>query len=220
MCEQEDTATSTPKSGDQAQNKPRPCGNCGCVSDSKAKFCCECGVPFVTAKEELQAQPAALPLQAETAVEAKPDKSSAPAPTPSAEGAGEVATPASPPSPCECGQDALDDSRFCVMCGSKMSGDAPRYRLSCKSDGVETSVELGDRPVVIGKAEGCDLTLPADDYVSRQHARFTPSDGGVLLEDLGSSNGTYWRIPQPVTLKPGDEVLVGASVLRLEEIKG
>ena len=216
MCEKDNTA----KPEDQAKDEPRPCENCGHVSDPKAKFCSECGVPFVAAKEEPQAQSAALPLQAEPAVEAKPDKPSSPPPTTSAEVAGKVATPASPSGSCGCGQDAPNDGRFCVMCGSKMSGDAPKYRLSCKSDGVETSVELGDRPVVIGKAEGCDLTLPADDYVSRRHARFTLSDGGVLLEDLGSSNGTYWRIPQPVTLKPGDEVLVGASVLRLEEIKG
>lgn len=214
MCEKDNTA----KPESQAQDEPRPCENCGHVSDINAKFCCECGVPFETATEEPQAQPAALPLQAEPAVEAKPDKPSSP--TPSAEVAGEVVTPVSPSGPCGCDQDAPNDGRFCVMCGSKVIGDVPRYRLSCKSDGVETSVELGDKPVVIGKADGCDLTLPADDYVSRRHARFTPSDGGVLLEDLGSSNGTYWRIPQPVTLKPGDEVLIGASVLRLEEIKG
>ena len=106
------------------------------------------------------------------------------------------------------------------MCGNNIGDDAPKYRLSCKSDGVLTSIELGAKPVIVGKADSCDLALPDDDYVSRRHASFSLSDGEVLLEDLGSSNGTYWRIAHPVTLKPGDEVLIGASVLKLEEIKG
>ena len=216
MCEKDNTA----KPESQAQDGPRPCENCGHVSDINAKFCCECGAPLEAAPEVPQTQSVALPVQEESAIEAKPDKPDEQTPTPSAEGAGEVATPGSSPSPCECGQDAPGDGRFCVMCGNKIGGHAPKYRLTCKTDGIEATLDLGDQSVTIGKASDCELALVDDDYVSRRHARISLSDDGVLLEDLGSTNGTYWRITEPVTLRPGDEVLIGASVLRLEEAKG
>ena len=38
--------------------------------------------------------------------------------------------------------------------------------------------------------EGCDITL-ADPDVSRRHARVTPRGDTVVVEDLGSTNGTF-----------------------------
>lgn len=44
-------------------------------------------------------------------------------------------------------------------------------------------------PVVIGRSAPADVTI-ADASVSRLHARFTLTDSGVCVEDLGSTNGT------------------------------
>jgi len=69
---------------------------------------------------------------------------------------------------------------------------------------------LIDRPIVIGRDENCDVVI-SDRPVSRYHARFTPSEGGVLLEDLGSKNGTYFngnRLEEPVTLSDGDLIQI------------
>jgi len=69
---------------------------------------------------------------------------------------------------------------------------------------------LIDRPIVIGRDENCDVVI-SDRQVSRYHARFTPSEGGVLLEDLGSKNGTYFngnRLEEPVTLSDGDLIQI------------
>ncbi|MHB8193452.1 MAG: FHA domain-containing protein [Bellilinea sp.] len=51
--------------------------------------------------------------------------------------------------------------------------------------------------------------------VSRRHARLIQQDQGYLLEDLGSSNGTFVngeRISTGVQLKNGDEVRLGQAV--------
>jgi hypothetical protein len=79
-------------------------------------------------------------------------------------------------------------------------------------------VELSGEPVEIGRDPSVGIELPADDLVSRRHARITPSRDGVTVEDLGSRNGTFVNgdeIYSPATLRPGDQVLVGVTVLQL-----
>ena len=77
-----------------------------------------------------------------------------------------------------------------------------------------TVVDLAG-PVVIGRDRGCALRL-SDDQISRQHARITPEDGGTLLEDLGSTNGTFVDgalVTAPLRLSPGSRVRVGETVI-------
>jgi FHA domain len=76
-----------------------------------------------------------------------------------------------------------------------------------------------DGELILGREAGsADLVLD-DPGVSRRHARVLPENGGVIVEDLGSSNGTYvngQRITGPVELGAGDEVQLGATVLGVE----
>jgi pSer/pThr/pTyr-binding forkhead associated (FHA) protein len=75
-----------------------------------------------------------------------------------------------------------------------------------------------DRPIVIGRDPSSDLVLE-DGEVSAQHARVTPSpDGSATVEDLESANGTFVNeneLMGPAHLDPGDQLLVGVSVLQL-----
>lgn len=75
-----------------------------------------------------------------------------------------------------------------------------------------------DRAIIIGRDQGSDLVLE-DGEVSGQHARVTPSpDGSATVEDLESTNGTFVNqneLTGPARLDPGDELLVGISVLQL-----
>jgi DNA-binding winged helix-turn-helix (wHTH) protein len=62
--------------------------------------------------------------------------------------------------------------------------------------------------IVLGREAGCDVVI-ADRQVSRFHARITPSNAGVMLEDLGSKNGTHHNgseLKGPVMLQDGDMV--------------
>lgn len=64
--------------------------------------------------------------------------------------------------------------------------------------------------LVVGREPVCGIVV-ADRQVSRYHARFTRREDGVLLEDLGSKNGTYLngkRVEEPVLLQDGDLVQV------------
>src|SRR4051795_4871956 len=77
------------------------------------------------------------------------------------------------------------------------------------------SLELGDE-VVIGRE---DAGLVIDDpEISRRHARVCPVDGGVLVEDLGSTNGTFVngeRANGPVTLHATGTVHLGTTDLEI-----
>lgn len=72
---------------------------------------------------------------------------------------------------------------------------------------------LIERLLVVGRDASCDIVI-ADRQVSRYHARLTPGAEGVLLEDLGSKNGTFCngqRLEEPVILSDGDLVQVSLA---------
>jgi pSer/pThr/pTyr-binding forkhead associated (FHA) protein len=75
-----------------------------------------------------------------------------------------------------------------------------------------------ERAVVIGRGADVDLTLE-DGQVSRHHAKVSPAaDGSAVVEDLGSANGTFVNrneLHGQARLDPGDELLVGVTVLEL-----
>jgi DNA-binding NtrC family response regulator len=77
-------------------------------------------------------------------------------------------------------------------------------------DGAERVVLNPDTPVTIGRAPPSQVRI-RDDSLSREHARFTHHGRSVLVEDLGSLNGT-WIAGDRVTggeMIPGDEVMLG-----------
>ena len=66
------------------------------------------------------------------------------------------------------------------------------------------------RPLVLGREATCDVVIP-DRQVSRYHARVTPTPEGIILEDLGSKNGTHHNgneLSSPVMLQDGDAVQI------------
>lgn len=67
-------------------------------------------------------------------------------------------------------------------------------------DNAGKTIELDDFPYSIGRARDCDLVL---DYtaISRLHARLTSDHENVMLEDMGSTNGTFVNGRR---LKPGE----------------
>ena len=72
---------------------------------------------------------------------------------------------------------------------------------------------LISKVLLIGRDETCDIVV-ADRQVSRQHAKLTRKQEGVILEDLGSKNGTYLnnqRVNSPVLLHDGDLVQIAMA---------
>lgn len=73
-----------------------------------------------------------------------------------------------------------------------------------------------------------DVDLDSDDpeaKVSRRHARITLNDGKYILEDLGSTNGTFVNRGKRLSpgtrqsLNDGDEIIVGKTFLRFHLVK-
>jgi pSer/pThr/pTyr-binding forkhead associated (FHA) protein len=82
-----------------------------------------------------------------------------------------------------------------------------------------TTVRLGDQPVTLGRSQEATIVLD-DDYVSSRHARFYPSGGQWLVEDLGSTNGTYLdrtKVTAPTPVKIGVPVRIGKTVVELRK---
>ena len=74
--------------------------------------------------------------------------------------------------------------------------------------------ELSRSTVSIGRDPGNQIVIN-DAQISRQHARITPQGGLMILEDLGSTNGTTVNglpVSAPHTLAHGDEVGLGDNV--------
>ena len=95
-------------------------------------------------------------------------------------------------------------------------GRPPRSIVVTQEGGAARTVEL-DRPVRIGRGEGCQIRIQ-DTYVSTFHARVFDRDGAWFVEDLGSTNGTFLndvRVTSPAALQAGDRVRIGRTILEL-----
>jgi hypothetical protein len=80
-----------------------------------------------------------------------------------------------------------------------------------------TVVPLGSSPIVIGRASDATIVLD-DDFVSTHHARLTPNGNHWIVEDLGSTNGTYidkTRVSTPTVFKPGTQLRIGKTSMEL-----
>ncbi|MGK3992717.1 sigma 54-interacting transcriptional regulator [Sorangium sp. So ce1024] len=77
-------------------------------------------------------------------------------------------------------------------------------------EGVERVVLSAGVPVVVGRAPPSQVRIQ-DTSLSREHARFTLSDGLLTVEDLQSTNGTWVsgsRVAR-AEVRPGDDVMLG-----------
>jgi pSer/pThr/pTyr-binding forkhead associated (FHA) protein len=80
-----------------------------------------------------------------------------------------------------------------------------------------TTIPLADQPITIGRSDSSTLVI-SDDYVSTNHARLVPQGNGWVLEDLGSTNGTFLgeaRVSDPTPVPVGTAIKVGKTTLEL-----
>jgi hypothetical protein len=94
---------------------------------------------------------------------------------------------------------------------------APQQLLVTGGTLAGTSLGLTDQQITIGRADDATLVL-SDDYASTRHARLFPQDGQWLVEDLGSTNGTYLdrqKVTQPTPVPIGVPIRIGKTVLEL-----
>lgn len=88
--------------------------------------------------------------------------------------------------------------------GSHLLVDSPY--LAAKSLPIEQTL-------IFGRSSECDVCLTGN-FVSSRHAKLSVDPSGVVLEDLGSANGTFCNgelLTTPVYLKDGDEFSIDDS---------
>ncbi|MFI0420215.1 FHA domain-containing protein [Spongiactinospora rosea] len=82
-----------------------------------------------------------------------------------------------------------------------------------------TIITLSETPITIGRANDATLVL-SDDYASSRHARLFPQDGQWIVEDLGSTNGTYLdrsKVTRPTPVPLGVPIRIGKTVIELRK---
>ena len=169
------------------------CPRCGTAFDRSMSFCGVCGLAASEVLSLSPAFPAATPSL----------------PPPGAHALIKVAAAA-----LGIEQSGLVESRTDNF--GAVAAQAGPQLVTILKDGSEGTIHRIGSPVTdLGRFEG-NITLPDDPYLSPRHARIQKRGERHYLRDLGSVNGIFYRIREPVDLAHGDVVLVGQQVLRLE----
>ncbi|GAA3423731.1 FHA domain-containing protein FhaB/FipA [Streptosporangium sandarakinum] len=82
-----------------------------------------------------------------------------------------------------------------------------------------TTIPLSEATITIGRATESTLVVN-DDYASSRHARLFPQDGQWIVEDLGSTNGTYLdrsKVTRPTPVPLGVPIRIGKTVIELRK---
>ncbi|WP_019631610.1 FHA domain-containing protein FhaB/FipA [Actinomadura atramentaria] len=98
-------------------------------------------------------------------------------------------------------------------------GNAPTKLVVVQGERSGTVINLTDAPITIGRAHDATLMV-TDDYASSRHARLYAQNGQWIVEDLGSTNGTYLgrtKVTRPMPIPPGVPVRIGKTVIELRK---
>ncbi|MFD0683894.1 FHA domain-containing protein FhaB/FipA [Actinomadura fibrosa] len=95
----------------------------------------------------------------------------------------------------------------------------PTKLVVVQGERAGTVIDLTGVPITIGRANDATLVV-TDDYASSRHARLYAQDGQWIVEDLGSTNGTYLgrtKVSRPMPVPPGVPVRIGKTVIELRK---
>lgn len=106
-----------------------------------------------------------------------------------------------------------------AMPSALSSGSGPARKLVITAGAsAGTELELDNTPITIGRSSDSTLVI-LDEYTSTQHAQLIPQgDGGWLLQDLDSTNGTKLagqRVTDTVALPLNTPVSIGKTTFEL-----
>jgi pSer/pThr/pTyr-binding forkhead associated (FHA) protein len=104
--------------------------------------------------------------------------------------------------------------------GGRQRRGAPTKLVVSEGILTGTTVALQGQTITLGRAHDSTIVLD-DDYASSRHARIYPDrDGQWIVEDLGSTNGTYLdrnRLTTPTPIPLGAPIRIGKTVIELRK---
>lgn len=105
---------------------------------------------------------------------------------------------------------------------AEVAGETPRKtkRPGARLRVLEPPAQKGDTyplgdELTVGRGGGCGVVIPDDQFVSTVHARLFRRGDDLIVEDLGSRNGTFVngeKVVAPTKLRRGDRVQFGQTV--------
>ncbi|MCH9032894.1 MAG: FHA domain-containing protein [Planctomycetes bacterium] len=197
-----------PKTKRSERQKPKNC--CKKAAARGDKFCKQCGTTMAgSAKSKSTATPSQEAKETDSKKRSAPAKPCLP-----------LVGPNKPKTArkCGCGSELNDETNFCPMCGTRIGEPKSSFRL-IRLGGALLGIDLPETDFSIGKSPDCDLAIDDDEFLSRKHAQFTQSDGMLFVEDMNSSNGTFLRVRRPIVVEHGDEIVLGTTVFRVEQVE-
>ena len=99
------------------------------------------------------------------------------------------------------------------------AGAAPTRLVGLQGAYAGQVFDIGAELITIGREAGNTIVLDQEITVSRRHAQLTRQNGELIVQDLGSTNGTFvngQRISAPTPLRVGDTVQFGMASFRVE----
>jgi hypothetical protein len=104
--------------------------------------------------------------------------------------------------------------------GGRQRRGSPTKLVVSEGSLTGTTVALQGQTITLGRAHDSTIVLD-DDYASSRHARIYPDrDGQWIVEDLGSTNGTYLdrtRLTTPTPIPLGAPIRIGKTVIELRK---
>ena len=212
------------------------CARCGTDNPKQLQFCRTCGSDLTAGAGAPAQRAAAVPPPSIAARASLPAIASlAPTTAPPTDTAGG-------PVCRRCGGQGDQSSRFCKFCGAPFDGapstsaqpavraaaeQAPTHVLPhahntrgqvviIQRDGSEGGVFPLEAPQTDLGSRDADIVLADDPYMAPRHARIERRGDAFVLRDLGTMNGIYVRLREPIDLVNGDMFLIGQQVLRFE----
>ncbi|MFB0616326.1 FHA domain-containing protein [Streptomyces sp. AGS-58] len=104
--------------------------------------------------------------------------------------------------------------------GGRRGRNAPSKLVVTEGTLTGTTVALQGQTITLGRAHDSTIVLD-DDYASSRHARIYPDQNGQwIIEDLGSTNGTYLdrsRLTTPTPIPLGAPIRIGKTAIELRK---
>ena len=142
-----------------------------------------------------------------------------PQPTPAGQESGATAAPPMPDLP-PLESAGVDPTAASIGATATVIAAGPATRIvAMQGPYAGQAFELTGDLMTIGRDAAQAIALVNDMGVSRTHAQIVRQGDQTLIEDLGSTNGTYVngvRVGAPTPIKPGDTLQLGASLFRVE----
>jgi len=132
----------------------------------------------------------------------------------------------------QCSTAVPSGHKFCGACGANVPPEiqhlqtdyfgamqAPgkaRLILIRGDQGVDGLSYLLQGTEHIAGRQDAQILFPEDAWLNDRHANFIYRGEKLVVRDEGSANGVYVRVREPVPIQPGDQLLCGEQIFRLE----